>query len=46
MFKRKKYKLIQVPDRQEFQIVALRGFGNVKRGDLGGFVESEKKPIS
>lgn len=39
--KNKKYKLIKAYDGL-YQIRALRDFSNVKAGDLGGFVHSEK----
>ena len=35
-----KYELI--PEGNLFRIRALKDFGDVKAGDLGGFVESEK----
>lgn len=42
----KKYELtdetIQIAEKTLHRIKALRDFGNVKAGDLGGFVESEK----
>lgn len=41
----KKYELFKdvenAPDEGVFRIRALRDFGNVKKGDIGGFVESE-----
>ena len=38
----KKYELVDVNDPNgHFRIRALRSFGNVKVGDLGGFVQSE-----
>lgn len=36
----KKYELIKAEDEM-YQIKALRDFGDVKKGDLGGFVEKE-----
>jgi carbonic anhydrase/acetyltransferase-like protein (isoleucine patch superfamily) len=38
----KKYKLIPEEGTELFRIRALRDFGSVKAGDLGGFIESEK----
>lgn len=38
----KKYELIEVRGSLCYRIKALRDFGDVKKGDLGGFVESEK----
>jgi hypothetical protein len=43
---RKKYELlagdcIRVGDRTIYRIRALRDFGDVRRGDLGGYIESE-----
>ncbi|WP_412057344.1 hypothetical protein [Bartonella sp. DGB2] len=41
----KKYELTQetreVDDRTLYRIKALRDFGDIKAGDLGGFVENE-----
>lgn len=41
----KKYELtdktMEINNRTLFRIRALRDFGNVKAGDLGGFVETE-----
>ena len=42
----KKYELVaddclRVGDRTVYRLRALRDFGDVKRGDLGGYVESE-----
>ena len=36
----KKYELI--PDGSLFRLRALRDFGDVKKGDIGGLVESEE----
>jgi carbonic anhydrase/acetyltransferase-like protein (isoleucine patch superfamily) len=38
----KKYKLGQKLHNRLYRIIALRDFGNVKAGELGGWVESEK----
>lgn len=45
----KKYELtsnfkIDLFGRKVFQIKALVSFGSVTAGDLGGWIESEKKP--
>ena len=41
----KKYKLTEetiiVNDKSLYRIEALKDFGNVKKGDKGGFVENE-----
>ena len=42
----KKYKLtkdtIQINEKTLYRIKSLRDFGNVKKGQLGGYIESEK----
>ena len=42
----KKYRLTEettkVGNRPLYRIQALRDFGNVKEGDFGGYIESEK----
>lgn len=38
----KKYKLIKSDVRGLYRIKALRDFGDVKKGDIGGYVESER----
>ena len=37
-----KYELIEQEDTHLYRIKALKDFGNVKAGDLGGYVESKK----
>lgn len=37
-----KYELIKIKDYNLYRIKALKDFGHVKKGDLGGFIESEK----
>ena len=45
----KKYRLTEettkVGNRTLYRIQALRDFGNVKEGDIGGYIESEKNLI-
>jgi hypothetical protein len=36
-----KYKLIKQKDTHLYRIEALKDFGDVKKGDLGGYVQSE-----
>ena len=38
----KKYELIPSDMEGLFRIKALKDFSNVKKGDIGGYVESEK----
>ena len=33
---------VDVMGKKLFQIKAIRSFGNVKEGDIGGYIESEK----
>ena len=32
--------------REIYRIRALKDFGNVKKGDIGGYVESEENPLT
>ena len=42
---KKKYKLtkktIEICGKKLFRIQAIRDFGNISKGDLGGFIEKE-----
>lgn len=33
---------VEIGDRRVYRVQALRNFGDVKRGDLGGFIECER----
>ena len=41
-----KYELISSDREGLYRVKALRDFNNVKKGDIGGYVESEKKPFT